>query len=280
MLGPLFVHYHKMFRKYNYFCSSLIGLQQGVSNIQAVGTDGEKALVEALAQNFPHASQLRCFRHLQQNIEAHLRDKHFPTSTALKYVHEIFGWTDHDGCRHKGLVDCFNAEAFDTQLKSLEESWNDREVAAFADRLAYVPEFHAWFVKYKAEEFCLHTLRSLREDVGLGCPPSAFYTNDNESINATLKERVDYRKQQWAIFNRKMMAAVEVQQREVEKAIIACGQYRLRSRYSFLVVPEKWFRMTSAQREHHTAKLNKCRVRGSQATIEPSDKTTQQWLRT
>ncbi len=176
----------------------------------------------------------------------------FPSRTTSKYVHDIFGWTDHDGYRHEGLVDCFSAAAFDAQLHSLEEPWNEREVAAFADRVAYVPQFHAWFVNHKAEDFRLHTLR---EDVGLGCPPSAFYTNNNESINATLKERVDNRKQQWAIFNRKMMVAVEAQQREVEKATIGCGHY------AFLAVPEeKWFRMAIAQREYHISKLNKCRV--------------------
>lgn len=40
-----------------------------------------------------------------------------------------------------------------------------------------------WFMKYKAREFCEHTLRYLREAVSLGSPPKPFYTNDNESCN-------------------------------------------------------------------------------------------------
>jgi len=59
VLGPLFVHYHKQFCNYHHFFSTLIGLQPKVSGIQAVGTDGESALINAASQNFPHASQLR-----------------------------------------------------------------------------------------------------------------------------------------------------------------------------------------------------------------------------
>ena len=61
--------------------------------------------------------------------------------------------------------------------------------------------------------------------MGLGSPPKAYYTNGSESINAVLKERVDYKKQQWAVFNQKMKETVEQQQQEVEKAIIGCGKY-------------------------------------------------------
>jgi len=87
--------------------------------------------------------------------------------------------------------------------------------------------------KYKAEEFNHSTLRSLREDIGLGSPSKAFYTNDNEAINAKLKECLSYKKHQWCLFNAKMKELAKQQQQEVEKAIIGFGQYRIRSQYSF-----------------------------------------------
>ena len=62
-----------------------------------------------------------------------------------------------------------------------------------------------------AREFREHTLCSLRENADLGSPRKAFYTNGNESINAVLKECVNYKKQQWGIFNQKMKKAVEQQ---------------------------------------------------------------------
>lgn len=66
------------------------------------------------------------------------------------------------------------------------------------------------------------------------------------------------------VFNDKMKKVVEQQQREVEKAVIKCGKYRLRTEYSFLSLPEdKWFRMTEAQRVQHLKKFNMCLVRES-----------------
>ena len=262
VLGPLLVHYRKQFCTYHYFFSTLIGLQPTVTGIQAIGTDGESALVNAASQNFPHASQLRCFRHLQQNVEQHLRDNHFPTTAVKQYIHDIFGWQESDGTVQEGLVDSFNADQFCEQLSLLSDKWNLLERATFSDRKAYTPHFHSWFTKEKADTFCNHTLRALREDVGLGCPPQPFYTNANESVNALLKECVAFKKQQWPIFNKKVKKAVDDHQNEMEKAIIGQGQYRLKPQYKHLSVPvETWFKMTTEQRLNRIKKFNSCKVR-------------------
>ena len=261
VLGPLLVHYHKTFRTYNYFFSTLIGLRSSLRSIQAIGTDGEKALADALTESFPHAIHLRCFRHLQQNIESHLRGNQFPSTAIREYVKEIFGWRNNDTV-YEGLVDCVDAQSFNSQLQQLHDVWDEREKSAFCDRKEYNPTFYTWFVKNKSEDFCNHTLRGLREDVGLGSPPVPFFTNASESINAVLKETVSYKKQQWAVFNNKVKKAVENHQHEIEKAIIGIGQYRIRQQYSFLVCSEDtWFRMTSDQRLVYIKKLNSCSVR-------------------
>ena len=89
------------------------------------------------------------------------------------------------------------------------------------------------------------TLRSLREEIGLGSPPTPFYTNDSESINAAIKEKVNYQKSEWPQFNAKMKEFVDNQTREAEETIIACGEYRIHDSYKHLVVQvEKWNRMT------------------------------------
>lgn len=51
LLGPILVHSHKLFRTYNYFLSTLIGLKPELAGIKEVGSDGEKALVEAIIRN-------------------------------------------------------------------------------------------------------------------------------------------------------------------------------------------------------------------------------------
>ena len=65
MLGPLLVHYRKEYRSYNYFLSTLCALNRKVAAVKAVGTDGEKNLVDAVLHNFHQAAHIRCFRHLQ-----------------------------------------------------------------------------------------------------------------------------------------------------------------------------------------------------------------------
>ena len=257
MLGPLLVHYRKEYRNYNYFFSTLIGLKQETATVKAIGTDGEKALVDAALRNFPQAAHVRCFRHLQQNIESHLREQQFPSDTVREYTHNIFGWTDSGGVYHEGLVDCCDITAFNTTLESLKDRWNNLESAAFSDRKSHKPAFYNWFVKWKAEDFRHCTLRSLREDIGLGSPPKVFYTNDSESVNAMLKECLGYKKHQWASFNSKIKEMVKQQQQEVEKAIIGYGQYQLRPQFSYLAVTEeKWFRMTQEQRQRYIRKFN------------------------
>ncbi len=268
MLGPVLVHYRKHFRTYNHFISTLIGLKPGISSVKAVGTDGEKSLVDAVHQNFPQVAHIRCFRHLQQNVEMHLRDNQFPQNVIKEYTHDIFGWNESNGTYHEGLVDCNNIHSFDESLVVLESKWNKMEQDAFNDRKSYEPQFHTWFKKYKADEFRHSTLRSLREDLGLGSPPKAFYTNDSESINAFLKESLGYKKHQWAIFNEKVKKIVQQQQIEMEKALIGYGEYQLRPQFSFLSVnEEKWFRMSQEQRLLYIKKFNCCTVRSAIKTV-------------
>ena len=128
-------------------------------------------------------------------------------------------------------------------------------------------------MKHKAEIFCDHTLRPLREDIGLDSPPRPFYTNDNESVNALLKECVAFKKQQWPVFNSKVKKFVDDLQNEMEKAIMGCRQYRLKPQYKFLGVPEEtWFKINAEQRLRHIKKFNSCQIRAHTARSVPATK--------
>ncbi len=76
LLGPMLMHYRKEFRSYNYFLSTLNGLKGSCSSHGCRNRRGEELGGTAL-RNFPQAAHVRCFRHLQQNIEMHLRDRQF-----------------------------------------------------------------------------------------------------------------------------------------------------------------------------------------------------------
>lgn len=108
---------------------------------------------------------------------------------------------------------------------------------------SYTPKFFERFVQYKASDMKECTLRPLREDIGLRSPLTPYYTNDSESINAAIKEKVNYRKSEWPQFNAKMKELVNSLVQEAKKAIIGFGEFRIRDEYKHLVVPvEKWNR--------------------------------------
>ncbi len=92
-------------------------------------------------------------------------------------------------------------------------------------------------------------------------PPAPYYTNDNESSNAAIKEKVNYQKSEWPQFNAKMKEFVDSQMKEAEKAIIGFGEFRVRDEYKHLVVPvEKWNRMSEEQRKRAVRKFHSARV--------------------
>ena len=190
MLGPLFIHYRKEFRNYNFFLSSLVGLRRGLAAIQAAGTDGEKSIIEVLKHQFKDAIFLRCFCHLQQNIERHCKDLSMPPAVIRNYCKEVFGWTGADGTYCEGLVDSRGEEDFHKNLEALQGTWDERERGVLGtDRK---PTFYDWFRQEKAYDFCTGSLADQREAAGLGLPPAPFYTNASKSMNSALKEKMNY----------------------------------------------------------------------------------------
>ena len=72
ILGPVLVHQSVDFSAFKYFASTLIGCRRELRHVLACGTDGDKALVEAITHSFPYALQLRCFLHFRRNIQEKL----------------------------------------------------------------------------------------------------------------------------------------------------------------------------------------------------------------
>jgi len=57
-LGLTLVHQRKNFSSFNYFSSTLIGVNNKLQSVQAFGTDGDLALIEAFSHSFRDARQL------------------------------------------------------------------------------------------------------------------------------------------------------------------------------------------------------------------------------
>ena len=110
---------------------------------------------------------------------------------------DIFGKTVA-GVHEVGLVDLANEEEFEQRIKSLQETWNQREMSVAPHRS---PVFFDWFVKEKSADVKNSMLLPLREAAGLGSPPSPYYTNTSKSLNNMLHAKVQFKKSQWHGFN-------------------------------------------------------------------------------
>ena len=89
-------------------------------------------------------------------------------------------------------------------------------------------KFIKWFTSNKVLVTQNTMLRCIREECGLGIPPSIFTTNASESMNALLKYKVDYKKHQLPSFIDKVKEFMDEQNREVERAIVNRGKWQLR----------------------------------------------------
>ena len=107
------------------------------------------------------------------SAKQHLCEEQFPPPTVKNLlIDNIFGFTNPDGTYHEELVYTRDAQTLDAQLDNLKDKWDCSEHQAFTDHKSHNPGFHLCrFSCFKTEYFCQCTLRTLREDIGHGCPP-------------------------------------------------------------------------------------------------------------
>ena len=100
-------------------------------------------------------------------------------------------------------------------------------------------------------------LKFTRRDTGLGDSPPPFTTNASESVNALLKRKVDYKKNELPSFLEKLKEVIDDQERELERAIIDRGKYQLCAQFSHLTrLENKWFlKMSAEERQAHLRRV-------------------------
>ena len=123
-IGPALIHYRKTFGTYVFFTSSLIGQRPKLQSVKAFGTDGEKALGDAFAHEFQHATQLTCFIHFRRNIKQQLQERHYPEAETKEVLDDVFGCS-RDDVFFEGLVDSRNESVFEEKLAKFKEHVNN-----------------------------------------------------------------------------------------------------------------------------------------------------------
>ena len=102
--------------------------------------------------------------------------------------------------------------------------------------------FGTWFQQYKAHLLKKKMLKPVRTKAGLGVQLLQFTTNASESMNAVLKRKVDYKKNELPEFLEELRKVIDEQQHELERAIINKGKYQLCVKYRKMEIEEKhWF---------------------------------------
>ena len=124
--------------------------------------------------------------------------------------------------------------------------------------------FTEWFQKYKSDIIPDTMIKSVRESAGMGSQPEQFTTNASESINAVMKVKVDYKRNQLPVFIAKMQELVSEQQTEVKKAVLNQGKYQLKRQYQHLGTSHsKWYKMSKRQRHVCLQRFNAADVANS-----------------
>lgn len=247
-IGPMLVHQRRTYETYYYFASELLKLRGTLTSLNAVGTDGEEQLRKAFGTIFPGAIKLLCSVHKRDNIKMKLRQLGVSEPSSKQVLDSIFGY-QVGSTFYTGLIDAEDAHDFDDKMAKLKQVWED-----------LCPEFYQWFQNTQVELFCSSMIQSVRSCAGLGSPPQAYTTNNNESINSLLKHKIQYKKQEWPQFNSKMYDLVMEQQEEFKKAICGSGEYELCDEYKDFEVPHsQWLKMTPEQREVKIDRVMKVR---------------------
>lgn len=105
---------------------------------------------------------------------------------AQEFISDVIDHRD-GGTYQEGIVDCATVSDFDQKLSRLESVWNARE-KLFCGVSA--PQFYQ---EHKADVVHYNRLRSIRQAVGLGSPPSIFTMNISESLNKVIKHHAHFK---------------------------------------------------------------------------------------
>ena len=250
-LGPCCVHNKKSFPTYLFFASCLVGQCRELEGVRALGTDGERALVDAFKHEFGFAQHMTCFIHVRRNVKGMLHECNIPIPVSTDIMDDVFG-KKLGSSYIEGLVDALDSVDFQEKLDKVVSVWQSLAVASSAN----MDRFITWFVDHKAPVIRDSMLHSVREECGLGSPPAPFTTNACETANSMLKNKTNHKRSEMFEFLQKFKELIGEQEREMERANIGRGKYELKPQYQAFHVPErKWFVMTVHQRELHLKKF-------------------------
>ena len=256
IIGPVMIHYKKTFSTYLFFASSLHGLRRELAGVKCYGTDGEQALVDAFQHEFPNSAHLTCSIHVRRNTKAKLQELGIADCPKYIILSDLFG--KKEGSHYiEGLVDSTSNAMYDAICDTLIEKWKKLDVSTSS-----LERFVEWFSRYKSPVLKSSMLKCVRQRCGLGLPPIAFTTNASESVNAMLKRKVDYKRNELPQFLHHLKALIDKQEQEIQKAVVNRAKYALLPEYKkFEKSEDEWFlKMNETDRARHLQRFASFKV--------------------
>ncbi len=90
-IGLVCIHYKKTFLIYLFFASSIVGQCRQLEAVRAIGTDGEKALLDAFKHKFGFSQHLTCSLHVHRNVKDQLCECNLPNELCTEFLSDVFG---------------------------------------------------------------------------------------------------------------------------------------------------------------------------------------------
>ena len=157
-----------------------------------------------------------------------------------------------------GLIDADSETSFTTALEHLKHRWNNLERSCISQ--CSDPQFHSWFLKYKASDIKECVLPAVRVNAGFD-PTHKFTTNISESINHVIKQEVEWKENKLPVLIDHLKAITEQHDEELKRAVIDRGEWKFTTAFKHLKVPQaNWFSQTSEFKEKHMKKVKSCMV--------------------
>ncbi len=256
IIGPVLLHEKKTKETYSLFCGVLKALKPALNDLLAFGTDDEEPLANAFDENFQRSTHLLCSIHMLKNVESRLVEMGITGKVKKEITDDIFGRQNGD-IYEKGLCDAADAEQFEKQMVILKTKW--------ASSHKNGQTFFKWFEKNKREKFINSLISPVRQRAGLGCPPSKFTTNRSERTNGVIQDYVarkcGRRRVDVYSFAVMLKELVDIQEKEVELAVVGKGKYTLHPAYEGMrVTASQWVKMTYDQQQAALRKIHSCTV--------------------
>ena len=235
----IFIHREVTFYEYNHFFSiikSSLCSKHSVENFEIwlgkdmiIGSDEEKALVNAIATHLPASNHFLCTKHLKDRTAAYMQTKvGVPQKERKIITRKIFG--------EGGILNANDTAEIDAKAK-----------VVLKDSVMIYPKFVTYF-KDKLKP----TLEAFVNDPARKIKPTTSWTNNNcESLNHIMKLDADWKVHTTPALINLLHEMTQLHFKGLRRSLYGEGNYRLYGKFAtkYFVRPAIWVALSREQRE-------------------------------